>query len=142
MATVQEAIDQIAADLRALTGIRGAPDEPPEQMAVYPFIVCYTRSGSWEIAPVGVRKGLHNIAVELHVARKDLARDVQGAMAYSDSVPNALLKALTTSGDRFASTISTFQRISYTFGPMEWAGQATIGFRWTLEGVKIENEIT
>ena len=143
MATLQQAIDEIAADLGALTGIRGAPDEAPEQISVFPFLVTYASSGEWESDVPGNKRGLHTITVELHVARKDLPRDIAGAMAYSDSIPNALLKAIaTTAGDRFNNTIQTFNRVTYTFGTLGWAGVDTIGFRFRIEGVKMQSAIT
>lgn len=142
MATLAAVISEIAADLCVLTGIRGAPANPPDQINAFPFIVTYARSGVIEAGPVALRRGLHNIVIELHVARRDLARDVAAAMEYADTVPNALLATLSYSGDRFNNTVSTFERITYTFGPMQWGGIDTIGFRWTLENVKIQDQIT
>jgi hypothetical protein len=143
MATLQQAIDAIQADLGALDGIRGAPDEAPESINVFPFVVCYPSSGEWRSDIPGAKIGLHTITVELHVARKDLPRDIQKAMAYSESIPNALLKAVaTTAGDRFAGTIATFDRITYTFGPLGWGGMETFGFRFQISGVKMQSDIS
>ena len=143
MTTLQQAIDAIQDDLGALTGIRGAPDEPPEKITVFPFIVVYASSGEWRSDVPGNKIGLHVITIEIHVARKDLPRDVEKAMAYSESIPNAMLKAVATvGGDKFASTISTFSRITYTFGPMDWGDLKTLGFRFRLEGVKMQSAIS
>lgn len=143
MATLQQVIDAIQDDLGALTGIREAPDEAPENMNVFPFVVVYPSSGEWRSDIPGNKIGLHTLTVELHVARKDLPRDIQKAMAYSESIPNTLLKAVaSTSGDLFASTISTFDRITYTFGPLGWAGVDTLGFRFQVIGVKMQSAIT
>lgn len=143
MATLQQVIDQIQADLGALTGIRGSPDEAPEQINQFPFIVCYPISGEWRSDIPGAKIGLHTIGVALHIARKDLPRDIQKAMAYSESIPNALLKVVaTTDGDRFNSTIETFDRITYTFGSIGYGGTETVGFVFQILGVKMQSNIT
>lgn len=138
MATLQDFIDQVQDAVGALSGIRGAPDEPPESINVFPFAVAYARDGTYE-QQKGMMKGLHNVVVELHVARKDLARDVQAAMGYAKSVPNAILDA---QEDGNLAAASWLGRISYTFGPMAWAGQETIGFRFVIEDVRTEDAIT
>lgn len=143
MATLQQVIDEIQADLGALTGIRGAPDEAPEQINKFPFIVCYPLSGEWHSDIPGAKIGLHTIAIALHVARKDMPRDIQKAMAYAESIPNALLKVVATqSGDRFNNKIETFDRITYTFGSIGYGGTDTIGFVFQIQGVKMQSNIT
>lgn len=143
MATLDDAISEIQADIRAITGIRAAPDYAPEQMNVFPFSVVYPGSGEFISDVPGVMRGLHSITIELHIGRKDLPRDIQSAMPYVQSIPNKLLKAIaTTAGDRFGSTIDTFSRITYEFGPLDWGATQTIGWRFHIEGVKIKNDIT
>jgi len=143
MATLQQVIDAIQDDLGALTGIREAPDEAPESMNLFPFVVVYPSSGEWRSDTPGGKIGLHTLTVELHVARKDLPRDIQKAMAYSESIPNVLLKTVATvGGDLFDGTIQTFDRITYTFGPLGWAGVDTLGFRFQIVGVKMQSNIT
>jgi hypothetical protein len=93
-------------------------------------------SGSYDYGPSGVMKGLHNIILELHVARKNLPKDVESAMQYSDSIPKAIMTYPTLSG-----TVSTIGRITYTFGGMQYGDQMTVGFRFTLEGVKLQTTI-
>lgn len=139
--TLETVISEIAEDLQDIEGLRGAPSEPPEQINVFPFVVIYVRGGVWQIGAPGVIRGLHDIVVELHVARRDLPRDVRAAMSYAESVPQILLGALSAKGDRFNGSISTFGRLSYTFGPMQWGGVDTVGFRWVLENVKTETAL-
>lgn len=136
---VQDAVDEIMADLRALTGIAGAPDEPPNKIAQYPFIIGFVSDGEWRSDIPGNMIGLLTVTVELHLARTDLARNINEAMGYCVAVPNALLKPVATSdGDSFNHKIETLDRIPFTFGPMEWAGVQTIGFRWRVQGVKVQ----
>ncbi len=139
MATLQSAIDEIQAQIRTLSGIRAAPDEPPDQISAYPFVVAYASSGEWRFQTPETKVGLHDIVVELHVARKDLPRDVQNAMSYSDSIPNAIMLALK---DGTFSAIETFERITYEFVSLGWGGVDTIGFRFTVVGVKLSSTIS
>jgi hypothetical protein len=138
MATLQAFIDQVQDAVGALSGIRGAPDEPPEAINVYPFAVAFAGTGDYE-QQKGKMRGNHNVIVELHVARKDLARDVAAAMAYAKSIPNAIYAA---QEDGSLAASSYIGRISYTFGPMAWAGVPTLGFRFEIEGVRTEDTIT
>ena len=138
MATLQQVIDQIQDAVGALSGIRAAPDEPPESLNVYPFALAYSRDGFHEQRQ-GKMVGTHNIVVELHVARKDLARDIATAMGYAKSVPDAIFAA---QEDGSIAGASWLGRISYTFGPMAWAEQPTIGFRFVVEDVRTEDDIS
>jgi hypothetical protein len=143
MATLQQVIDEIQADLRTISGIRAAPDEAPEQINLFPFVVAYPGAGRWYSDVPGSKILLASVIVELHVARKDLSRDIVAAMTYAESVPNKLLYAVAhTSGDRFNNTVSTLGEINYTFGPLGWGGMDTFGFRWTITGIKLQSNIT
>jgi hypothetical protein len=80
-----------------------------------------------------MQTGLHDVLVQLHVARKDLVLDVAAAMPYGDSVPEAIFADPTLGGKA-----QTFQRIDYEFGEMSYGGSPTVGWRWTVVGVKIQ----
>ena len=136
MATLQQAIDRVQALVGAISGIREAPDEPPETMAVFPFAVAYVTGGRWDSISAGWAIGYHTIALELHVSRVDLPRDVQEAMAYSESVANALIGDITLN-----DTVETITSINYTFGPIGWATVPTLGWRYEIE-VKQTQTIT
>jgi len=138
MATLQKAIDQIQTEVGAISGIRAAPDEPPDQISVYPFAVCFADNGTYDIGPPEVMTGLHTITLELHIARKDLTRDVQKAMVYAKSIPNAIYKGFT---DGNLAAIATLSTIRYEFGALGWGGIDTLGFRFFIEGVKTQDAI-
>ena len=139
MATLQAIIDEIQDQVGAISGIRGAPDEPPDSINAFPFAVAYVDVGEYHIGPPNLMTGLHTIIVELHVARKDLERDVGRAMVYAKSIPNAVFAALK---DSTYTAFQTLERITYEFGPLDWGDLQTIGFRFRLEGVKSQDEIT
>lgn len=141
----QDAIDEIAADLRALQGIRAVPEEPPDSINAFPFVVAYDGGGGvWSSYTPGAKQWLGNIVVELHVGRTDLPHDFENAQIWSEVIPNALLKQVATSdGDMFNSKISTFGSITVThFGALGWGDTETFGYRWTINNVKIQSTIT
>ena len=119
-----------------MAGIRAAPDYAPDKLTVFPFALAYAKMGVFEVAPIGYGKGLHTVVVEVHVARKDLPRDIQAAMAFSDAIPLALLADTTLGG-----VVSTFGRVRYEFGPMAWGGMETLGFRFFIEEIKLQTGI-
>ena len=134
MATLAQVIERVATVLASVPGIRRAPINPEEQMNVFPFGVVYPLDGESQFGTPGERLELDSIAVELHVARKDLPRDVQGALPFVDSIPDALMSDMIST--QWANTIDTFESISWTFGPLGWGGMDTLGFRFTISGVK------
>lgn len=138
MATLQDAIAYVQTLAAQVSGIRGAPAYPPEDISIFPFAVAYAGGGNWEFgAGAGWKRGLHSITLEIHVARQDLGRDATEAMLFSDAIPNILMKNPTLGGN-----ISTFSNIRYTFGPLGWQSAKTFGFRFFIEGVKMESAIT
>jgi hypothetical protein len=141
----QDAIDEITADLRALPGIRAAPEEPPDSINAFPFIVVYDGGGGiWSSYTPSAKQWLGSIVVELHVGRKDLPHDFQNAQIWSEVIPNALLKQVaTSSGDRFNSTVDAIGNITVSvFGALGWGDIDTFGYRWTINNVKIQSTIT
>lgn len=146
MATPQQVITAIMADIQALTGMRGAPDEAPESINDYPYCVAWVESGTWTTDIPGSKIGLINIRLELHIARKDLPRDIRKAMVWADVIPNALLKPVaTTTGDRFDGTVGAMGEISFTFGELNYGttnAEKTIGFSFLIRDVKIQTDIT
>ena len=69
----------------------------------------------------------------MHIGRKgDLPKEVERAMGFADAVPEALIADQTLS-----DTVSHFERIRFNFGALNYGETKTIGFRFTLENVKI-----
>ena len=139
--TQQAAILAVVDIVGAISGIQEAPDYPPENISVFPFAVAYPGDGEHIVGTLvnstGERKFLGQIVVEVHVARADLPSAVQSSIGFGDSVPNALLKNPTLNG-----TVSTFQSITQTFGELDWDEVKTLGYRFIINGVKIQTTIT
>jgi len=134
-ATLNEVIEEIMGEISGVTGLASAPDYPPEKMADFPFAVGYVDSGVYSLESYGMTKGLHNVAIEVHVARKLLPQAVENLLAYADRIPDEMAQEL------FASTFTkfeTFQQITYEFAAMEWGGVETLGIRFIIEGVKVK----
>ena len=146
MATLQAVIDQIQDVVAAISGIRAAPHEPPDNINIYPFAVAFAKTGTWTLGkPTGCMTGMHDIVIELHTGvRKDLARDVTAAMAYAKSVPNAIGTAQLVTVSLTA--LEAIGSITYEFGPMVWGpldkSVNTIGWRWTIHNVKTIDALT
>jgi hypothetical protein len=122
--TLTDIIDTIQSAVAAVEGIRYAPDAPPESVSVFPFVTTYPASGGWAPETFDGGKSEHQVVCELHIARKDLPRNISEALGYADTIP-AVIWAL-FGGD----TSVTATR--YDFTAMEWGGVETIGFRWTV----------
>lgn len=135
MNSLQDIIDEIQDVVADVSGIRRAPDNPPEAMAVYPFATCFPREGYWTMTPSGMIQGVHTLWLEVHVARKDLPRDTETAIALSKSIPEAIWSAYR---NQSFTHLKVMQRISYTFGVLDWLGTDTVGFRFMLEGIKTQ----
>ena len=132
--SLQTAIADVQGTIGAITGIRAAPDYPPEDSTVYPFVVAYAGAGEFRTGePAGALKYLGSIIVDLHVARKDLPRDAEKAMTYHTSIPNDILEDKTLGG-----TADTCGPVSCSgLIAMSYGGQETLGLRFTIENVKI-----
>jgi hypothetical protein len=135
--TLQDAITQVQTIVSGVSGIRAAPNYPPENINDFPFAVAFPGDGEFDIEMGNLSDGIHNIVVELHVARKDLPRDVATAGAYIDSISLALWSKPTLSG-----RIRWFKKISYKFGPLGWGGADTLGIRFTIHGIELATSYT
>lgn len=137
--TTQDAVLEIAAVIRAVAGIKQAPNYAPDQINHFPFALVYPRVGMFETAPIEVQTGLHTMVVEVHIEKQFLPSDIARVIGFIDSVPLALHTAL-RDGD--FSVVQTWERIRYEFGKLDWGGTETMGVRFYIEGVKVQATIT
>jgi hypothetical protein len=132
--TMQDVISYIQGIVGGISGIRAAPEVVEGSINIYPFAIAYAGPEVWEVAPVGVGKALRTVIIELHIARKDLRRDLTKLMSFSDSVPLALLADPTLGG-----RASTFSRVrSDGVINLGWEKTETIGFKFYVEGIKMQ----
>jgi hypothetical protein len=138
MAGTQLQIVQAVQDIvSAVSGIREAPDYPPEQLGDFPFAVAFPGEGVHSFGVVGERLFLGNIILEIHVSRVDLPFAVENVIGFGDTIPNALMKFIVTAGGQCLNgTADTFENITQTFGQLNWGETQTLGWRFTLTNVK------
>lgn len=135
---IENAVTQIAAVVAGVSGIRAAPTYPRETENVDPFAVTYVTNGTLTAAPIGNRKTLFDVAIDMLIPRTDLARDMARILPYVDTIPAALMGEVSGTGDKFTSTIETFRAIDFEFLPaVDYAGVQHIGYRFILRDVKI-----
>lgn len=135
--------DAVRASIRlvgTIPGLRGAPNEPPEKITVFPFSLAYPFEGEAAVHSRGNRVDLHTIVVEIHTARKDLPRDVAAIVPYGQLVLDLFLDPANIGlpDAAGASTVSTIvMPIRYRFGPLGYENVRTLGYRFELD-VKIQ----
>lgn len=136
--TILAVVQAVQDIVGAVTGIRAAPDYPPDNIGgIFPISIVYPPRGNIKDGPgyLGMT-ALHQIVIELHFPRTDLSKAVEASISYIDSIPNALFKDPTIGG-----SASTFEDIEYTFGSMSWGEPPslipTFGIRFTVNGIKL-----
>lgn len=128
----------IAAVVDGVDGVKRAPGVPMENINDYPFALVYPADGEMNIGPVGTRKSLSNIFIDLLTVRRDINLDLTLMIPFIDSVTLALNNEISYNGDRFSGTIQTFEKVRFEFLPMyPYAGPDMIGYRFIMENVKI-----
>ncbi len=96
MGTLQTVIQEIRDDLRTLPTIRPLLDEVPDSLNAFPALVVMPLSMNWKFGSHSgdrgkpMRMGLYTVGIELVVARKDLARDIETLMEFCDVLPDFL----------------------------------------------------
>jgi hypothetical protein len=128
----------VAAVVDNVSGINKVPSVPMENINEYPFALVYPANGNINIGPVGTRKSLNNIHIDLLTVRRDINLDLTLMIPFIDSVSAALNAEISYDGDRFSGTVQTFENILYEFLPFyPYAGPEMIGYRFIMENVKI-----
>lgn len=117
----------------ALDGIRAAPVEPVEQMNAFPFAVSYPARlvGATQLT-ANTRRFIYEIRTEIHVARKDLPRDVRTVGPYADSFPAAVWD-----DSQLNDAVDTVLSITGDLSGSEWGGQETLAWIFTTT-VKVD----
>jgi hypothetical protein len=125
------AIQALQAHAMALSGMKAAPDYPPEAANVFPFSVAYPAKGRL-VGEAGWTKALHTIFVEIHCNRSILPKAVEQATGYLTAYPARLLADPTLGGQVDTILMSDGQPVVYEFGRLEWGGVPTVGIRFQV----------
>lgn len=154
MASLTAAVEAIQAVIDDVDGVEHVPEAPPENLTQFQFpaVVVYAASGHWRLGTANdgtshaTRWGMHTIHADLHIQRGDLALDVAAAMAFSDSIPNALIAGFVLS--KFSGTVVSLgdanragtPPLRYELIELNWGGLETVGWRFALD-VSVEELI-
>lgn len=115
-----------------VTGIKGAPQKPPDDMAVFPYAVAWPLEGSvvGDGAP-GTYRNLATVRLEVHVGRNDLPVSIDAVYPFLERVLDKILKPsnLTLNGNVDTIIFDAERPITWSFGELEWLSQQTIGWR-------------
>lgn len=138
MASLEGLLDEVIAVVRAASGIRYAPDDPPSQIATDPAAVVWLASGRSIVGPPGVATYHHTLRVGLLTAMENIAVANQRILPRLEPVIDALWARW--SGPGFANCQNIGQ-ITFTYGPVEWGGVWYFGAVIDLEDVKIQRTL-
>jgi len=117
---------------KATLGIAHAYDESPEELRYWPCSVRYPRTGDLEYSLGLGAKSLHHFIIEVH-----FERGRPGGLAECEAKARVLIERYR---DLYAANLtiggscdtSGFDKPSYEYGRLEWAGIETIGIRFNL----------
>jgi hypothetical protein len=139
---VRDVCIHIQGIVKALSGMKEAPDDPRAGAFSWPFALTYPAHGTFDSGPAGSSTGLHHIATDIMYARQpDLGLAYKTLGAYVDDFPAAIL-ADPTLGGHVTTIVSGADGppLSYTMGSGLYAGIEVIALRFDL-AVKILNTV-
>lgn len=140
MPTLEAVCAQIQTYMLALPGVKAAPALAPDNITQYPFSVCHPVSGVWAIESYPLKRGLHKVALDLHVAFKDTPTDFKTLFPFVEAVPNLLFKKL-LDDNKWNGLIETFDSVDYAFVSLIYGGTQTHGIQFVINGVKMRSSI-
>ena len=134
---IEAAIAAIANVVSGVTGIVDAPNYPNETQNYGPFALTFSPNGDLDGGPVGTRKNLFNVVVQVMVFHDNLPDDMATLTPYLDLIPQALFAEVSGTGQRFNNTISTFEKIHWEYVPLDYGNKACLSYRFLIQNIKI-----
>lgn len=134
------AITNLAAHARSISGVKMAPDYPPDNIAVFPFAVVYLERGVVMAEAADQSRNINAVIVEFHVNRTLLPAAIQTATTYIESFGDLLVNDPTLGGACDTILMGVSENVTYEFGWMEWGGVRTIGVRFHVP-VKVRRAV-
>lgn len=140
--SIVAALTEIQELMEGLSGVRSVPANPPDDIPFDPVVLVYAAYGNVRQKTFDDTLGLHVIVIDVLVANTDIGRVRALLNPFIDSVPAALYSA------RKAGTFNTIETfgggvgdgdrgIDYEFVTVEYGGQGFLGYRFTVNDVKI-----
>lgn len=139
---VRDARIEIIEALQTIKGIRSAPTKIPEGSNPFPFAIAHLATGVYQMNVAGMKLGLHNIMVEVHVGRDYLPYDYDAIEPLCDTIVNKWFYMLKRKGhaDGF-QYIEHFETIDYSLEPGLWANVKTLVLVFVLTNCKIQDAV-
>jgi hypothetical protein len=115
-------IAALTTNLAAMTGIKVAPEHPPEALNEFPFAVSYFTRGEFDYSQSGPSIGLHTVHVDIHLGRSVLHHDekharpfilrgltmIAGNLKMNNTCDHCILKSYEYGGLGYGETLKTF----------------------------------
>ena len=142
-------LEEIRQDLATIPELRRVHFDVPDAIGPYPCIVVYPSGFN---AYLGSHSGdggrpmfwtVHTIRIELHVARKDLARDMETAIGFQQLLPQRLYGGFER--DAFSGTMVTMANPELANNSVASIRGSLIGLGWDSDvniGWRCEFEVT
>lgn len=132
--SLENLLTEIRTDLRQLESIRRVYADVPGSISDFPAVIVAALGGRcWLASHDSTLHCEHDIRVEVHVPRKDLARDALEVTGIAEEVCAALYGGFVS--DRFNGTMITTgnprtsqnatSSLEYRLGASEWGGKQT-----------------
>lgn len=126
-------ITELTTVMAAMTGIKGAPENPPEGLNDFPVVVCWIELGRFTYSQAGPCIGMHRVNCDVHLGRSNLPEDEKAARPYILRGLTAIAGNLTMS-----STCEHCLLTDYRYGRLGYGESETFGVRFILD-VKIKH---
>lgn len=139
MPTLQGAIAELVAVVRAVNGIRHAPDEPAAQLTVWPAAFSYATESASRNQPPDMAHDFHNIQIAVLMPKADYRIMMKTMLPLYEPIRNELFQH--RNGDT-STNYKTFGNITATLGPIDWGGPEVFGWIFTVTNMEIEDILT
>lgn len=134
MATLQGFIDEVITVIEDNSTIADyVPDEVPLDLKDTPASPVWASSGVVTTGPAGQVKYLHNVRLGILGSLEQMPKINDIFLPELETI----VEALQSKHDSGFTNADTYGDITYTYGPIEWAGIMFFGFLITIEDVKI-----
>ena len=129
-------IQRLAVHARAVSGMRSAPDNPPDSINMYPFAITYFMRGRWRGNDATWKTALNTFAIDIHLAKLP---DIGRVLETCAEMPETLAQAI-VSDETLNDTASCVNEVRGEFRVMNYAGIDTAGYHieidMTMESAK------
>jgi len=124
-----DVVQALAVHARALTGMRSAPDNPPDSINMYPFAITYFMRGRWWGNDATWKTSADTWAIDIHLAK---VPDIGRVLEACAEMPEALAQAI-VSDETLGGTVTHIDEVRAEFRAMNYAGVDTAGYHLEID---------